>query len=57
MHSCDCYYDAEVPLYESPNLEILPSELNYNTYDNMAARLSSITKFGYYAGFACSRPA
>ena len=29
-------YSAEVTLYESPNLEILPSVLDYNTYENMA---------------------
>ena len=43
-------YCAEVTLYESPSLEILPSVLDYNTYDNMADLASSITKFGYYGG-------
>ena len=43
-------YSAEVTLYESPNLEILPSVLDYNTYENMADLTSSITKFGYYGG-------
>ena len=43
-------YSAEVTLYESPNLEILPSVLDYNTYENMADLASSITKFGYYGG-------
>ena len=43
-------YSAEVTLYESPSLEILPSVLDYNTYENMADLTSSITKFGYYGG-------
>jgi glucuronokinase len=43
-------YSAEVTLYESPSLEILPSVLDYNTYENMADLASSITKFGYYGG-------
>ena len=43
-------YNAEVMLYESPSLEILPSVLDYNTYENMADLTSSITKFGYYGG-------
>ena len=43
-------YSAEVTLYESPNLEILPSVLDYNTYKDMADLASSITKFGYYGG-------
>ena len=43
-------YNAEVTLYESPSLEILPSVLDYNTYENMADLTSSITKFGYYGG-------
>jgi glucuronokinase len=43
-------YSAEVTLYESPSLEILPSVLDYNTYDNMADLADSITKFGYYGG-------
>ena len=43
-------YSAEVTLYESPNLEILPSVLDYNTYSNMADLSESIVKFGYYGG-------
>ena len=43
-------YSAEVTLYESPSLEILPSVLDYNTYENMADLTDSITKFGYYGG-------
>ena len=43
-------YSAEVTLYESPNLEILPSVLDYNTYENMADLACSISKFGYYGG-------
>ena len=43
-------YSAEVTLYESPSLEILPSVLDYNTYENMADLASSITKYGYYGG-------
>ena len=43
-------YSAEVTLYESPNLEILPSVLDYNTYSNMADLTDSIVKFGYYGG-------
>jgi len=43
-------YSAEVTLYESPNLEILPSVLDYNTYANMADLSASIVKFGYYGG-------
>lgn len=43
-------YCAEVTLYESPSLEILPSVLDYNTYKDMADLASSITKYGYYGG-------
>ena len=43
-------YSAEVTLYESPSLEILPSVLDYNSYENMADLAGSITKFGYYGG-------
>lgn len=43
-------YNAEVTLYESPSLEILPSVLDYNTYKSMADLASCITKFGYYGG-------
>ena len=45
-----CNHNAEIALYASPSLEIQPSVLDYNTYDNMADLESSITKFGYYGG-------
>jgi glucuronokinase len=41
---------AEVVLYESPELEILPNTRDHSCFQNMAALAEDVRKFGYYGG-------
>jgi len=44
---------AEVVLYESPELEILPSEKDQSRFANVRELVRDVEMHGYYAAFAC----
>jgi glucuronokinase len=43
-------YRAEVVLYETPQLEILPNTRDHSCFGSMAALAEDVRKFGYYGG-------
>ncbi len=43
-------FRAEVVLYETPELEILPSEKDRSCFDNIAALVKDVRLHGYYGG-------
>jgi glucuronokinase len=43
-------FSAEVVLYESPELEILPNTRDQSCFQDMAALAEDVRKFGYYGG-------
>ena len=43
-------FAAEVVLYESPEVEILPNTRDQSTFSSLAALAEDVRKFGYYGG-------
>ncbi|MCF6314081.1 MAG: GHMP kinase [Verrucomicrobiales bacterium] len=43
-------FQAEIVLWESPHLEILPAARDHSIFDNIQALKEDVTAFGYYGG-------
>jgi glucuronokinase len=43
-------FEAEVVLYETPYLEILPAKRDHSAFEGIAALAQDVRKFGYYGG-------
>ena len=43
-------FEAEVVLYETPELEILPAKRDHSTFDGIGALAQDVKQFGYYGG-------
>ena len=44
-------YSAEVEIWESPELELLPSRRDHSVFENIAGLHRDVKKHGYYGGF------
>ncbi|MEM7387717.1 MAG: GHMP kinase, partial [Verrucomicrobiota bacterium] len=43
-------YGAEVVLYETPELKILPNERDHSVFENIGQLAADVKQFGYYGG-------
>jgi len=43
-------FSAEVTLYETPDLEILPNERDHSYFENLAHLVKDVRRHGYYGG-------